>query len=76
MTECDTLDSESWIGRWHTVARFSEADVDALPAITFVKSDGTVAETANGRGNWVFRISANRKSLEFRMVHGTRMVIR
>ena len=75
VTECDALVPEAWKGGWHVVATFDD-DIVALPRISFVKSDGTVAETANGRGNWVFRISANRKSLEFRMVHGTRMVIR
>ena len=75
VTECDTLNSETWTGYWHTVATFDD-DIAALPSITFVKSDGTVASAENGWDNWTFRISANRKSLEFKRIRGTMMVIR
>lgn len=76
VTECETLDSESWAGGWHTVARFSESDVDALPDITFVKSDGTVASTENGWGGWRFRIGADGRRLEFKGTRGTVLKIR
>ena len=76
VTECETLDSESWTGGWHTVARFSESDVDELPSITFVKSDGTVVSTENGWGGWRFRIGADRRRLEFRGTRGAVLVIR
>ena len=76
VTECETLDSESWTGGWHTVARFSESDVDALPAITFVKSDGTVVSTENGWGGWRFRIGADRRRLEFKGTRGTVLKVR
>ena len=76
VTECETLDSESWTGGWHTVARFSESDVDALPDITFVKSDGTVASTENGWGGWRFRIGADGRRLEFKGTRGTVLKIR
>ncbi|MBQ2632232.1 MAG: hypothetical protein IJG13_21345, partial [Kiritimatiellae bacterium] len=76
VTECDTLDSESWTGRWHTVARFSETDVDALPDITFVKSDGTVVSAENGWGGWRFRIGADGRRLEFKGTRGTMLKVR
>ena len=76
VTECETLDAESWTGGWHTVARFSEADVDELPDITFVKSDGTVVSTENGWGGWRFRIGADGRSLEFKGSRGTVLKIR
>lgn len=76
VTECETLDAESWTGGWHTVARFSESDVDALPAITFVKSDGTVVSTENGWGGWRFRIGADRRRLEFKGTRGMMLIIR
>ena len=76
VTECETLDSESWTGGWHTVARFSESDVDALPDITFVKSDGTVASTENGWGGWRFRIGADGRRLEFKGTRGTMLKVR
>ena len=76
VTECETLDSESWTGGWHTVARFSESDVDALPAITFVKSDGTVVSTENGWGGWRFRIGADRRRLEFKGTRGMVLKVR
>ena len=74
VTECDTLDSETWQGKWHTVATFQD-DIAALPSVTFVKSDGTVAAAENGWDNWTFRISANRKSFEFRRLRGTTVII-
>ena len=74
VTECDTLDAETWQGKWHTVATF-EDDIAALPSVTFVKADGTVAAAENGWDNWTFRISANRKSLEFRRLRGTTLII-
>ncbi len=73
VTECETLDSASWSGGWHTVARFSETDLDALPAIKFVKSDGTVVSNGNG---WTFRINADRRRLEFRGFRGTLLLVR
>lgn len=75
VTECDTLNPETWMGSWHTVATFND-DIAALPSITFVRSDGTVASATNGWDNWTFRISANHKSLEFKRIRGTMMVIR
>ena len=76
VTECETLDSESWTGEWHTVARFSEADVDSLPDIAFVKSDGTVVSTENSWNGWRFRIGADGRSLEFKGSRGTVLKIR
>ena len=52
-----------------------EDDIAALPSVTFVKADGTVAAAENGWDNWTFRISANRKSLEFRRLRGTTVII-
>ncbi len=76
VTECDTLDAATWQGKWHTVATFGD-DIVALPSITFVKTDGTVAATQNEWNGCKFRISGNRKSLEFkRMRSGTVVVIR
>lgn len=76
VTECETLDSASWSGGWHTVARFSETDLDALPAIKFVKSDGTVVSNGNGWNGWTFRINADRRRLEFRGFRGTLLLVR
>ena len=76
VTECETLDAQVWEGQWHTVARFSETDVDTLPSITFVKSDGTVASTANGWHGWTFRIGADSRRLEFKKLPGATVVIR
>ena len=76
VTECETLDAQSWEGKWHTVARFSESDVEELPAITFVKSDGTVVSTENGWNGWRFRIGDDRRRLEFKGTLGTMVVIR
>lgn len=76
VTECETLDSESWTGEWHTVARFSEADVDSLPDIAFVKSDGTVVSAENSWNGWRFRIGADGRSLEFKGSRGTVLKIR
>ena len=75
VTESDTLDAATWKGSWHTVATF-EDDIAALPSITFVKADGTVASAENGWDGWMFRISADHKSLEFKRVHGTKINIR
>ena len=75
VTECDTLNPETWSGSWHTVATFDD-DIATLPSITFVRSDSTVASAENGWDNWTFRISGNRKSLEFKRIRGTMMVIR
>ena len=75
VTECDTLDAETWQGSWHTVATFDN-DIAALPNITFVKANGTVASAANGWNNWTFRISDNKKSLEFKRTHGTSVSVR
>ena len=76
VTECETLDYDTWTGRWHTVARFSETDVEALPAITFVRSDGTVVSTKNGWNGWKFRIGADHRSLEFKGNRATILFIR
>ncbi|MBQ6328753.1 MAG: hypothetical protein IJI35_07050, partial [Kiritimatiellae bacterium] len=59
-----------------TVARFSETDVDALPDITFVKSDGTVVSAENGWGGWRFRIGADGRRLEFKGTRGTMLKVR
>ena len=72
----ETLDAQVWEGQWHTVARFSDTDVDTLPSITFVKSDGTVLSTANGWHGWTFRIGADSRRLEFKKLLGTTVVIR
>ena len=76
VTECETLDAQIWEGQWHTIARFSDTDVDTLPSITFVKSDGTVLSTANGWHGWTFRIGADSRRLEFKKLLGTTVVIR
>ena len=76
VTECETLDAQVWEGQWHTIARFSDTDVDTLPSITFVKSDGTVLSTANGWHGWTFRIGADSRRLEFKKLPGTTVVIR
>ena len=75
VTECDTLDSETWTGGWHTVARFN-TEIPTMPSVTFVKSDGTVVSTENGWGGWRFRISENGQNLEFRGTRGTMLIIR
>ena len=75
VTECDTLNAETWQGSWHTVATFDNA-IDALPSITFVRSNGTAASAANGWNGWTFRISADHKSLQFKRVRGTSFAIR
>ena len=75
VTECETLDSETWTGGWHTVARFNTA-IGTLPSVTFVRSDGTVASTENGWNGCVFRISADGQNLEFRQVRGSTLIIR
>ena len=53
-----------------------ESDVDALPSITFVKSDGTVVSTENGWGGWRFRIGADHRSLEFKGTRGMVLKVR
>ena len=75
VTECDTLNAETWQGSWHTVATFDNA-INALPSITFVRSNGTAASAANGWNGWTFRISADHKSLQFKRVRGTSFAIR
>ena len=75
VTECDTLDAATWKGSWYTVATFTD-DISALPSITFVKADGTVVAAENGWDGWTFRISADHKSLEFKRVRGTTIIVR
>jgi hypothetical protein len=75
VTECETLDAQNWEGKWHTVARFN-TEIPALPSVTFVRSDGTVASSVNGWKGWTFRIGADGQSLEFKPVRGTAVVIR
>ena len=75
VAECETLDTQNWEGRWHTVARFNTA-IPAMPSVTFVKSDGTVVSTENGWNGWTFRISADGQNLEFKRLNGTVMSVR
>ena len=75
VTECETLDSETWTGGWHTVARFNTA-IPAMPSVTFVKSDGTVVSSENGWDGWTFRIGEGGMRLEFKRTRGTVLLIR
>ena len=75
VTECETLDTQNWEGKWHTVARFNNA-IPSMPSVTFVRSDGTVASTGNGWNGWTFRISDNGLNLEFKYVRGIKLIIR
>ena len=75
VTECDTLDPGAWVGSWHTAATFDD-DIAAMPSITFVNSDDTVASSVNGWNGWTFRISADGKSLEFKRARGTVVNVR
>ena len=75
VTECETLDTQNWEGKWHTVARFNNA-IPSMPSVTFVRSNGTVASTGNGWNGWTFRISDNGLNLEFKYVRGIKFTIR
>ena len=75
VTECDTLDPAMFEGAWRVVATFDD-DIAEMPSIKYVRSDGTVAMAANGWNNLMFRISANRKSLEFKCVRGALLLVR
>lgn len=75
VADCDQLDPSAWEGKWHTVATFENA-IAELPAVSYVRSDGTVASTSNGWYGWTFRLSADGKSIEFRYLHGMSIIIR
>ena len=75
VTECDTIGSKEWRRGWRAAATF-DADIADLPTITYVRSDGTVASSANGWDGLRFRISADRKSIEFNRTNGTRLILR
>ena len=75
VTECETLDADTWQGKWHTVARFNTA-IGEMPSVTFVRSDGTVVSTENGWNGWTFRIGDDGMSLQFKHVRGSMLVIR
>ena len=71
----EDLDDSQWQGKWHVVATF-ENEIDALPDVVFALKDGTVVSTSNGWNNWTFRISADGRSLEFKRLLGTVIVVR
>ena len=71
----EDLDDSQWQGKWHVVATF-ENEIDALPDVVFALKDGTVVSTSNGWNNWTFRISADGRSLEFKRLLGTAIVVR
>ena len=75
VTECDALDADTWQGKWRTAAIF-DSDIDAMPSVTFVKSDGAGASTGHAWNNWELRIGADGRSLEFGHRRGMVLVFR
>ena len=72
---CEKFDGAKWFGKRRVVAAFDN-EIESLPEIEFVRSDGTAEVAGNGWNNCVFSISKNGKNIEFRRMRGMSLTIR